>query len=297
MLVAAVAGLVVVFSKQWAAAAYVVWAVGLSFAFLLSAQPREIWRVESSALVNENSSKSIPFESIIGLQIRQGTPVPDRTPLSGPLAVIQRNRSLVLKRSPATWQLYCDLAAQVPLVQAALPDSLPASLRVYATQAITDFGAENVYTFLSFKRQTPDGCRPLVPGLTSLILSIAIACVGVALSDQGVGGIGFFLIFFTGFWLVIQLLLRNARHVTYTAGSGLIVSPRGFAMHLGAIKGKLRWDEVLGLKSTGTIQLFNVRRVDGLQVQVEGATIVVPDIFDRPLPSIYLAMKRYRDLG
>ena len=79
--------------------------------------------------------------------------------------------------------------------------------------------------------------------------------------------------------------------------SALVISPGGMAMVQGDMTGQLRWDELrdirfrpkptfLGLQSAGAGML-------GIHLVVAGATIVVLDLYDRPLEMIHEQLRAY----
>jgi hypothetical protein len=78
--------------------------------------------------------------------------------------------------------------------------------------------------------------------------------------------------------------------------ASVVIGPSGLAMTQGNTKGRMRWEELRDVHlSTGT-QSFRFGGdlgPAGIRLVVEGAQIVVADIYDRPLPLIYGRIRRY----
>ena len=78
-----------------------------------------------------------------------------------------------------------------------------------------------------------------------------------------------------------------------------MITPVGIALRQGDVGGKLRWDELKDLKlegsvGTGSFALSSHSNVLlGIQLEVEGATIVIVDIYARPLAVIHAALRNY----
>ncbi len=74
--------------------------------------------------------------------------------------------------------------------------------------------------------------------------------------------------------------------------SALVVGPGGMAMAQGDVNGELSWRQVKEVRYSPKPRFFGtsgrIRR--GIFVYVEGAQIVIADIYDRPLYSIYQAV-------
>jgi hypothetical protein len=72
--------------------------------------------------------------------------------------------------------------------------------------------------------------------------------------------------------------------------SGLVLGPDGLALVQGDLRGNLRWDEVLNVTLKGRPTGFGVgyeRTGRGIHLKVEGAAIVIADVYNRPLHAIY----------
>jgi hypothetical protein len=78
--------------------------------------------------------------------------------------------------------------------------------------------------------------------------------------------------------------------------SCLVLTPGGIALVQGHLKGELKWREVLGMKIRKK-PAFSVaggqESGPGLVLSVDGAAIVLADIYHRPLEHIYRLMRRF----
>lgn len=81
----------------------------------------------------------------------------------------------------------------------------------------------------------------------------------------------------------------------------LVVSPKGLALTQGDLKGELKWQEVRDIKYRKTGSGFSWTATwgheqgPGIQINIEGAFVVVADIYNRPLDYILGKMKVFRD--
>jgi hypothetical protein len=78
--------------------------------------------------------------------------------------------------------------------------------------------------------------------------------------------------------------------------SSLVVGPEGLALVQGHLKGELRWDELRDVQMWSKPRGFQLSQADsypGIALSVEGARIVIADIYDRPLYFIRDCIKRY----
>ena len=78
--------------------------------------------------------------------------------------------------------------------------------------------------------------------------------------------------------------------------SSLVLSPVGLALVQGDLQGELRWEQLRDVQLVSKPRFFqmgqeNVRT--GIWLRVEGAQIVIADIYDRPLPIIFERIKAY----
>lgn len=112
----------------------------------------------------------------------------------------------------------------------------------------------------------------------------------------GVGAIG---LMFGGLFSLFLWLdgRRNFSGIRKWRQSGLVVAPDGLALVQGELVGELRWDEVRDVKlgtSPATFQFTaSTQPPRGIILKVEGAVIVIADVYDRPLALIYQNIRHY----
>lgn len=162
-------------------------------------------------------------------------------------------------------------------------------LAQYAQESKELFGADKVFEF--------SGGRKTMPGNTGIkavfFLGIASVLSGLVpvLRDPdnelyaGFGGMsigfGFIAAFFAGLLLLAEWLKRFNSFQTE-----LVISPRGMALRYGELHGALRWDEIKNILFRGVKVIATRPQLNTLWVEVEGATFILADFFDRPLSVI-----------
>lgn len=89
-------------------------------------------------------------------------------------------------------------------------------------------------------------------------------------------------------WAVIGLILfavwgtqanGSVRAIAKWRKSGLVISPEGIGLVQGDMKGEMEWEEIRDVK-------LDVKRLSGLVIHVEGARILIADIYTAPLSHI-----------
>ena len=78
------------------------------------------------------------------------------------------------------------------------------------------------------------------------------------------------------------LKIKNSRTAS------LIISPLGIALSQGDVQGQLRWSELRDMKLVKGLGRTAVVRLD-----VSGAYIVIADVYDAPLSTIFGQMRGY----
>ncbi len=77
--------------------------------------------------------------------------------------------------------------------------------------------------------------------------------------------------------------------------AGLVISPDGLALAQGTMVGQLRWDELRDVKLLSAPSLTNKQRGGpAILLKVEGASLTIADVYDRPLGLIYQNIRHYR---
>lgn len=135
---------------------------------------------------------------------------------------------------------------------------------------------------------------------SAIVLSaVAWLIWGIAQGQEGwiVGG-SFGLIFGGLFALLSWLSGRqNLGAVRKWRQAGVVVAPDGLALVQGELVGELRWDEVrdvkFGKSSTSFQFTTTAQPLRGIVLKVEGAIIVIADLYDRPLALIHQNICHY----
>src|SRR5262249_38740617 len=117
--------------------------------------------------------------------------------------------------------------------------------------------------------------------------------VGSSLGKDFEALIGFgSMMVFLGLIFTIAFFFRpRSRRLRNWQDSGLVIGPIGLALVQGATRGELRWDELRKIQYPNKPQFFthsySDRNLYGIGLVVEGATIVIADVYDKPLEVIH----------
>jgi hypothetical protein len=296
LLLAAAVGLgaaaVVLHSLHWALLA----ALPLTLAAALFLTRPRPFRVEltADALTVPAHSLSVPYDVIEGL-ITHGRP--DRARF--PIQVVHPNGVLFVpdRLTVPSRDLFTFLASRLaPSGSRRVPDLLLDYLR----RQEEAFGPERVFSYRA--RREWGG----LPRGRAVAVLLAVGVTGLAWLASGAAGpdylpwavIGGVLAFcglaFAGIYAVApqQSRIRNWR------AAGLVISPVGLALVQGDLRGELRWDELRAINYPSKPRSFALSShqqvpVGGIELVVEGASIVIVDLYDRPLPLIYERLRAY----
>src|SRR5438105_4074233 len=168
------------------------------------------------------------------------------------------------------------------------------------------FGDAKVFSYRARPHPTPH------PRLRSVAMCAAVAITGLAWLVIGlvagerflpwamVGGL--LLPTFAIFAAAFSLEGRRTRIKNWRQ-SGLVIGPAGLALVQGDMRGELRWRELRNVEYRHRPRSFQVEGMGfrwgsappyrGIHLIVEGARIVIADIYDRPLPLIYDRIRSY----
>lgn len=177
---------------------------------------------------------------------------------------------------------------------------MPSKLVDFLRQRERRFGPEQVWTYRS---RVHMGRGNRHPRWKAFFLALALAAAawlawGIVQKAEGwiIGGsVGMFL----GGWFLLLLWLdgrRNFNGIRRGQQCGLVVAPDGLALVQGDLVGELRWDEVRDVKigqSPAAFQFTISRPPSGIILKVEGAIIVIADVYDRPLALIHQNIRHY----
>jgi hypothetical protein len=196
-----------------------------------------------------------------------------------------------------------------------------AFLHPYISRHEITFGGERIWTFATapaFGKDVHRGRPGRAIALAMLVTSLtwfAVAMVVPADLASAFGGLGGFLLIISLLSLLIGWAVRrpNQTGIKNWQESSIAITPVGLALIQGDVKGELLWDQLrnvkIKIKGTNyenyylpddpTERLFwrlnrkTIRSPRYLILVVEGATIIVPDFYDRPLMLIYDRILRY----
>jgi hypothetical protein len=201
-------------------------------------------------------------------------------------------------------ELYDFLLGRLPPLAGPDPDTVPAKLRDFVAGQVGLFGPEKVFVFRARPFPPPSLYRRHV------WYSLAVAAAGAAWVAAGVvigtadakgggpwAGCGVLLLLL-GLLFAFLFSRSGGGRVSDWHESCLVVSPGGIALLQGALRGKMRWDELrsieypakrrFGLSSAGS-------PAQGVGLLVEGAYLVIADYYDRPLYQIHRCLVAYWD--
>lgn len=274
-------------------------------AALLISRPAEIeGSVTDEGIELERPPMLVPFDLI-----RRVEPPVDPArppPPSFPIRVHHHRGLLVIPEAPDI----NSAAIHKALAQRFSPTgsrAVHADLAGYVARHEANFGPERVWTFRAIPQDwVRDVHRPrrgMAVGLAILATSIAwfvvAAAKGKAEPNNPWWPLG-------GFALIIGLFTAAigwaARHPSRIVGiknwkaSSLVIAPVGLALIQGDVQGELFWDQLRDVKfreKGGSFRLSNDSSLYGIILVVEGARIVIPDIYDRPLTLIHERILRY----
>jgi hypothetical protein len=109
-------------------------------------------------------------------------------------------------------------------------------------------------------------------------------------------GFGILLAFLFGLFAAGLAVERRGQRIKNWRQSGLVISPAGLALIQGDMRGEMHWGELRKLDLRAKPRSFQLEAHTprtGIQLVFEGATVVIADIFDRPLPVIFERIRAY----
>ncbi|HTU21787.1 MAG TPA: hypothetical protein VMG10_27360 [Gemmataceae bacterium] len=178
---------------------------------------------------------------------------------------------------------------------------VPSTLLDFLRHRERRFGPDQV---LSYRRRDYLGLLKALPRLRACFLALMLAGAawliwGIVSGQTEWTGGGVVTVVLGGlfsllFWLDGRRYFGSARKGRQ---AGLVVAPDGLALVQGDLVGELRWDEVLEVKlgrGPATFQFStSTQPPRGIVLAVEGAAVVITDIYDRPISLIYQNICHY----
>jgi hypothetical protein len=175
----------------------------------------------------------------------------------------------------------------------------PECLASFLTEQRAAFGNDRVWAYRARAAlQAPRSRRRiravlLAMMVTGLIWSIA----GAMLREGGWFGAGFGGVMLFGLFLLATWVQpRAVAGIKNWRQAGLVISPLGIALAQGDIQGQLRWNELRDLRlknGRGSFLLSSHYAVKGIRLKLDGAEVIIADIYNAPLTTIHQQIVRY----
>jgi hypothetical protein len=161
----------------------------------------------------------------------------------------------------------------------------------YLQQQEGDFGADRVFTYVARHYHPGRLGQSRRLAVVGAFLATGLVWAVVGFSFKGGEAWGVFGCMMAFLSLLFGLLFWNdARQapgrIKNWRQSSLILSPVGLAMIQGEVRGEMRWDELRDVKLKAESAMFSTSVGQGIILRVEGADLVIHDLYDRPLPLI-----------
>jgi hypothetical protein len=171
----------------------------------------------------------------------------------------------------------------------------------YLKQHEENFGADRVWSYRARRRLGKAGGKQAERAFCwAMILTGVVWIVAGAMGKDFVGWLGGgIMLLVLGSLLQLLFWLLSAQRRPRVANwhkASLVISPVGLAVVQGDLKGELKWDELRDVHTKiprFTVQATRADLGPGIRLVVEGATIVLADVYDRPLQMIYRRIREY----
>jgi hypothetical protein len=177
---------------------------------------------------------------------------------------------------------------------------LPAALDDYYQKHAAEFGDDRVIRFQMRKvfGRKPRRRRTIAICVALFLTGLIWIPVGIALGENGyeLAAFGGVMIPVAALFAIIFFLERYDRPLQRRKPSGLVVGPVGLALIQGDLSGELGWHEVKQIYYPYRPGALGHSRVDergGIGIVVDGATFVIVDIYNQPLPAIHERLRWY----
>jgi hypothetical protein len=256
-------------------------------ALLHSRRPRFLMRLTPTALEIAHPPLTVPYDSIMAVVPHEG----GRSTLKGPgflIEVIHHGGHLQI---PATVNVPSE--GLYNFLRSVAPESVrnhclvPSALAAFRDDQVKQFGAERVWCCSGRDPVQGGSARRRALGGSALFAGLFwLATDGwIVLGLAGImAGLALFV-----------LEARGQRSPWESAKTGLVIGPLGLALQQGELSGQLAWQQILGVTlhertPTGELRLSAAGR--GIMLKVEGATLVIADVYDRRLVEIHQQIVR-----
>ena len=260
----------------------------MSLGFWLALPPRFRVTVTEAGLELGDSRGLVPYDEIEMLRFEGRGKAAPRSPLH----VYHQRGVLVV---PAALDSPREELHEFLLDQVAArrrPDTVP-DLANYLDEQRAAFDADRVWSYRARRVIGPlRSSRAARWVLTALVVgSLLWVAAGMVLDESGWMTVGFVCAtcFSMIFLATFATRPTNFRGIKNWRQAGLVISPLGIALSQGDIKGQLRWNEVRDVRLSGarSFQLSSEGTRPGVWLKVNGATVLIVNIYDAPPATIY----------
>jgi hypothetical protein len=243
---------------------------------------------------------SVPYAEMQGLLAGRRSPNPYRVgPRSYPIQVIYPGGVL---RIPPRLDVLSDKVYSFLLSHfgsRGARDVHP-KLAEYRLSQEKRYGSGRVWSYVAREYQgRPAEYRGLRAFFLAVLLSATCWLVfGLATSqpEWAVGG-GFGMLFGGLFGFLIWIQIRLQKVPKKLRKASLVISPDGLALIQGDLEGRLRWGEVRNVqfkrRVAHSFQFAGSVIAAGIVLKVEGASVPILDLYDRPLALIHQLIDYY----
>jgi hypothetical protein len=275
--------------RELAAASVLPFAIAL--ALLFSPERHFLARFTTGSLELARPAQSIRYSDL--REVHPLAPFDKARPTAFPIWLVYAGGALLIPAplTVSSERVYAFLRSQLPETGRALPEPLER----YRREQAQAFGADRVFACCG-RRAAP---RPLaawrvigyaiavtgliwaiIPLLRANSLGWAIAGVTALLAGGAVSLAG----------------TTNEGKVPMAGGAtGLVISPLGIAMQHENLSGHLAWQEIqkIGVRRRHDALRTSRAPAPAIVLEVSGASVDVPDVYDRPLAEIHEQVLRY----
>ncbi|MBX6314103.1 MAG: hypothetical protein IRY99_14490 [Isosphaeraceae bacterium] len=284
------------------------WAIGaalpgaLAVALAWAREPAFAMRLTETGLEVEDPPVSVPYERMEGLW-GQGRPRDPGRPWRKSFAIqVAHDRGVL--RIPRRLNVPSDEVYRFLATRFSPGGSRDVNplLAEYLEHQVATFGAECVWTYRAAQHRAarPLGRRGWAAGL-AVVLAGLVWIIAGALRPKEAGwigaGVACLLFGLLASLLAIAQNLRAAPVIRGWRQASLVIGPEGLAMVQGDVAGEIRWHELRGVRlddSPRRFQLSSCAVPQGIILEVEGARIVIADLYDRPLHVIFEQIRANR---
>jgi hypothetical protein len=285
-------------NAHWAVAAGLPLALG--GALLAARAPVFSAAFTASAVEVAEPPQVIPYESLQGLLAKGRAPEPfKKGPAAYPIHVMHDAGVLCI---PAHLDVLSDdvyraLYEQFPTGGSRAVNPLLAD---YLRQNEEAFGPERVWSYTARRHLGARFRSREATAVWAAVVLSGLAWGVIGLSNQANAWlpVGLVTAFIGGLMLgAVRLDARTLNpRVKNWRQSSLAITPVGLSVVQGNDQGELRWDELRGLRLRTGPGLFSSSEPGpraGIELVLDGASFIIADVYDRPLPVILERIKQY----